>query len=151
MTPRTLPDLTCKYCGKTDSTKNRRNTFCNNICKSSFYHDAYIADWKSGKESGHHGVNNSLSGHIRKYLIEKNGCRCWKCGWEEVHPVTGKVPVQWNHIDGDSTNSSEENLELICPNCHSLTPNFGALNKGKSTRNKRRIGSLVDRNVANVD
>lgn len=30
-------------------------------------------------------------------------------------------------------NNKEENLELLCPNCHSLTDNFGALNKN-STR-----------------
>lgn len=148
---RSLPNLTCKHCGNTDPSKNRRNTFCDNVCKARFYRAIYIAAWKAGTERGFHGANNELSGHIRHYLIEKRGCKCWSCGWAEIHPVTGKVPVQWNHINGDSTDCSEENLELICPNCHSLTPNFGALNKGKSTRTKRRIGSLVDRNVANVD
>lgn len=148
---RKLPTFTCKHCGKSDSSKNRRNTFCDQACKNAFHYAAYIVRWKAGEETGCHGTNNTLSGHIRRFLITKNGDKCWKCGWCEIHPVTNKIPVQWNHIDGDSTNCSEENIELICPNCHSLTPNYGALNKGRSTRNNRRIGSLVDRNVANVD
>ncbi len=47
------------------------------------------------------------------------------------NPVTGKVPLEIDHIDGDSENNKEENLRLICPNCHSLTPSFRNLNKGK--------------------
>ena len=42
------------------------------------------------------------------------------------------------HIDGNSENNNIENLELLCPNCHSLTPTFGALNKGKGRKNRKR-------------
>ena len=38
--------------------------------------------------------------------------------------------------DGDATNNSEDNLQLLCPNCHSLTENYGRLN-AKSTRPKK--------------
>jgi 5-methylcytosine-specific restriction endonuclease McrA len=41
-----------------------------------------------------------------------------------------------NHIDGDSKNNVYSNLEFLCPNCHSQTPNFRALNR-KSTREYR--------------
>lgn len=41
-----------------------------------------------------------------------------------------------DHIDGDATNNSEDNLQLLCPNCHSLTENYGRLN-AKSTRPKK--------------
>ena len=34
-----------------------------------------------------------------------------------------------HHIDGDCTNNKIENLQLLCPNCHSLTSNLGILNK----------------------
>lgn len=33
-------------------------------------------------------------------------------------------------------NNSEDNLQLLCPNCHSLTENYGRLN-AKSTRPKK--------------
>ena len=151
MARRTLPDLVCLYCKQVMPDKNRRNTYCGSVCQHKYIHESYIERWKLGEEVGYGGANNQLSAHIKKYLIERRGCSCWKCGWAEVHPTTKKVPLQWNHIDGDSTNCRESNLELICPNCHSLTPNFGALNKGKSTRTNRRTGSLVDRHVANVN
>lgn len=79
-----------------------------------------------------------VSEHIRVYLIHKHGNRCSMCGWEKINPVTNKVPVQIDHIDGDYTNNKECNLRLLCPNCHSLTPNYGALNTGKG-RMKRRL------------
>jgi hypothetical protein len=64
-------------------------------------------------------------------LIAKYGERCSQCGWAERNPVTGKVPITIDHIDGDWNNNREENLRLLCPNCHSLTPTYQALNWGK--------------------
>jgi hypothetical protein len=42
-------------------------------------------------------------------------------------------------MDGDWRNNAPENLALLCPNCHALTPSFKALNKGKG-RGSRRAG-----------
>ena len=67
-----------------------------------------------------------------------------KCEWNEIHPITGNVPVQIEHIDGNSDNNSLENLKLLCPNCHSLTPTYGALNKtNKGRESKRNITRRV--------
>lgn len=87
--------------------------------------------WKDGQESGLKG-KYEVSNHIRKYLFEKNNNACQKCGWNGINPVTGHVPLQIHHIDGDCLNNSENNLELLCPNCHSLTETFGNLNKTSS-------------------
>lgn len=38
---------------------------------------------------------------------------------------------QIHHIDGDSTNNCLNNLQLLCPNCHSQTDNFCSKNKKK--------------------
>lgn len=35
-----------------------------------------------------------------------------------------------------AANVAEDNLQLLCPNCHSLTENYGRLN-AKSTRPKK--------------
>lgn len=74
----------------------------------------------------------------KDYLIYKHGEKCMECGWDKVHPITKKVPIQLEHIDGNSENNSLNNLKLLCPNCHSLTPTYGALNKGNG-RETRRI------------
>lgn len=79
---------------------------------------------------------------IRRYLMEECGAKCTKCSWSEVHPLTGKVPLQINHIDGNCGNNKRSNLEVLCPNCHSLTENFGALNvesANKAKKQRRRI------------
>lgn len=74
---------------------------------------------------------------VRKYLMVKYGNKCSivDCGWSKINQTTGKIPLQVDHIDGDYKNNIEENLRLLCPNCHcpnchSLTPTFGFLNKG---------------------
>ena len=91
---------------------------------------------------------------IRQYLIDKyNGCQI--CGWNEINPTTGKTPLEVHHIDGDCTNNAEENLQLLCPNCHSLTPNSGALNKGNSKRYKykayrKEITNLIENEAVKV-
>ena len=67
---------------------------------------------------------------LKKYLVWKYGARCLKCGWAERHSITGKVPVEVEHIDGNWRNNSLKNLTLLCPNCHSLTATYRALNRG---------------------
>ncbi len=73
----------------------------------------------------------------KKYLIHKHGEECMECGWGETNPYSSKVPIELEHIDGDGSNNSLDNLKLLCPNCHSLTPTYKSLNIGKG-RHKRR-------------
>ena len=51
----------------------------------------------------------------------------------------GKKPFYYYHKDGNFKNTTPENTGLICYNCHSLTPTFGSLNKGKG---RRLIGNM---------
>lgn len=76
---------------------------------------------------------------LRQYLFEIHRSSCQKCGWSQVNPVTGRVPLQINHIDGNGDNWHFSNIELICPNCHALTPTFGALNNGNSCQSRRTL------------
>ena len=78
-------------------------------------------------------VENKTASHnvVRNYLISINGAKCMDCGWCEVNPYSNKVPIELEHIDGDSSNNELENLKLLCPNCHSLTPTYKSLKKGK--------------------
>lgn len=63
---------------------------------------------------------------IREGYIED---KCQRCGWYEKVPGAEFTPCELHHKDGDSNNHNRENLELICPNCHSLTPTYRAKNK----------------------
>lgn len=74
--------------------------------------------------------------NYRRYLIYKFGEKCMECGWCEINPSSGKIPIELEHIDGDSNNNSLNNLKLLCPNHHSLTSTYKGLNKGNG-RHKR--------------
>jgi predicted transcriptional regulator len=80
---------------------------------------------------------NAKSITMKKYLIINYGNKCMECGWCEFNKTSGKVPIELEHIDGNSENNNLDNLKLLCPNCHSLTPTYKGLNKGNG-RYKRR-------------
>jgi len=131
--PNPKPKKICQNCNKEFKSDHKKSKYCCTSCSAEHRHKKYILNWKSGDERGYTGKTCGISNYIRRYMFEKYDNKCCKCGWGEVHPVTGKIPLEINHIDGDAKRCEEENLELVCPNCHSLTPNFRALNK-KSTR-----------------
>ena len=63
---------------------------------------------------------------IREGYIED---KCSRCGWCQKREGEEFTPCELHHKDGDSTNHSLDNLDLICPNCHSLTETYRAKNK----------------------
>ena len=84
-------------------------------------------------------VKNSLyKRSIRDKLLSENlkEYRCEKCNrtkWEEQ-----PIPLEVHHINGDHNDNRLENLQLLCPNCHSKTPNFRNRN-GENTTKARRL------------
>jgi len=99
----------------------------------------YIQNWKEECFRGGRGITTkNISGHLKRYLLEKYGNKCSSCGWDKKHPLTGNVPLEVDHIDGDSENNSEKNLTMLCPNCHALTPYFRNFNKGKGGSLEKR-------------
>lgn len=123
----------CKNCGKEIKASN---TFCSNECHNQFKYKTYIDKWKKGLIDGRRGYG--VSHTIRKYLFEKYNNKCSKCGWGEVNQTTGKIPLEVHHKDGDYANNSEENLDLLCPNCHSLTSTYKAINKGNGRKDRKK-------------
>jgi hypothetical protein len=58
---------------------------------------------------------------IREGILEDKCCRC---GWSEKMPDAEFSSCELEHIDGNPTNHKRENLEILCPNCHSLTESY---------------------------
>jgi len=73
-----------------------------------------------GRASGY-----TVSPYIIRWIKETRGNKCELCGWDLKHPCSGEPPLQVHHIDGNGANNRPENLQLLCPNCHSLTKNWG--------------------------
>jgi hypothetical protein len=66
--------------------------------------------------------------NIKKRLLRaglKQNC-CEQCGIARWH----KRPLSLclHHLNGERHDNRLENLVLLCPNCHSQTPNFGSKN-----------------------
>lgn len=132
-------EIVCLNCSIIKKSKHKESKYCSNKCQLDWQYRLYIDRWKTGLENG---VTGSLtSGHIKRYLREKYNDACTRCGWNEKHPDDGIVPLEIEHKDGNHTNNKEENLDLICPNCHSLTSTYRGRNRNKSTRTKRVGGA----------
>lgn len=70
-----------------------------------------------------------LSKNVIKCLIlseQSDKCLCGIDSWNGV-----KLSLQLDHINGDRRNNTRENLRMLCPNCHSITPTYGGRNKIK--------------------
>ena len=70
--------------------------------------------------------------------MKKKNNACELCGWNKMNPHTNRIPLQIHHIDGDCTNNKEENLQLLCPNCHSLSDNYGSTNKNSKREYRKQ-------------
>lgn len=55
---------------------------------------------------------------------------CEHCGWAE-ETIDGYIPLELDHINGDRHDNRIENLRVLCPNCHSLTPTYRGRGKRK--------------------
>jgi len=69
---------------------------------------------------------------LRKILFEKNGNVCSCCTLTTW--LDKPIPLWLDHINGNASDNSPENLRLICLNCDALSNTFGGKNKGKGRR-----------------
>ncbi len=55
------------------------------------------------------------------------------------------IPLELDHIDGNSDNNAAANLRIICCNCHAQTPTYKGKNKGRTgLRGKLRTAKLKE-------
>ena len=120
----------CLTCCKIIVHSNKKH--CSSMCYQQYRFKKYIQMWLNGEVDG--SSKTGCSNTIRTYLFIKHNHACSKCGWREINPITGKCPLEVDHIDGNFKNNTEDNLRLLCPNCHSLTPTYKALNKGRGRK-----------------
>lgn len=118
--------MKCINCDK--KLQGFQKKFCSHKCQIEYQKEEKIRTWLNGDSDGLRG-NTQLSKTIRNYLLEQAEYKCELCGWGEKNPVTNLIPLEIHHKDGNYLNNTKENLQVLCPNCHSLTPNFKALNK----------------------
>lgn len=106
-----------------------KNNFCSITCGHEYKRKEMFKLIESGDTS-------LISKKYKQYLIHIHGEKCMECGWCSINPTSNKIPIELEHIDGNSENNSLDNLKLLCPNCHSLTSTYKALNKGNGRHNR---------------
>ena len=129
----------CKNCNNQLIHKNS-SLFCNQVCHKDFQYKENLNQWGDEGFLGYTGKTVQLKKFIRRFLLEEANNKCSKCGWGEINEITQKAPLEINHIDGNAKNCIKDNLEVLCPNCHSLTHNFRNLNKN-SARDRSKSDS----------
>lgn len=84
------------------------------------------------------GKNKEPHKWVKQYLIDTRGDKCEICGFYEKAP-DGRSIIQMDHIDGNYMNNKLNNLQLLCPNHHAMTLNYGSLNKNGGRAHRRKL------------
>lgn len=130
----------CLNCGKDiTNAQNRFHKFCSNKCQHDYSYKQWVEKYKKDNSFAKNNKWGSLPKQLRRYIFEKFENKCSICGWSEINPFTKTLPLEIDHIDGNSDNNSEENLTLLCPNHHSLTKTYRGANRG----NGRKITWII--------
>lgn len=75
------------------------------------------------------------SSKLRQRLLDESIFEyvCSFCGLSEW--LGDKIPLELDHINGRHSDNRIENLRLLCPNCHTLTPTY----RGKKRKLPRKL------------
>jgi hypothetical protein len=111
----------------------KTNKYCDNKCQQDFQYKQYITEWKQGLTDGRKGKLQT-SGYIHRYVLEKQGYKCAECSITEHNGLP--ITLELDHINGNGTDNTEDNLRCLCPNCHSQTSTYRAKNKGNGRKGR---------------
>ena len=131
---RILETKPCRHCGQPRGKGAKY--FCSIDCDSKNRVKGIIERWLQGDHTGSKS-GGVISAPVRRWCIDRAKGKCQKCGWNKLNRSTGQSPLEVHHKNGNWKDNSPSNLQVLCPNCHSLTPTFRSLNKGNGRPSRR--------------
>lgn len=138
----------CEYCSKEHLGTFASGRFCSRSCSRGYSTRAKRADisiraglkqkgkvvseetreklravWKDPLRRVGMGRKTKVGEVTKTGFLKGRLMLCEECGADDYH--NGKpLVLQLHHVDGNRKNNRVENLQLLCPNCHSQTHNF---------------------------
>lgn len=85
--------------------------------------------------------SRNLKIKLIKYGIRKDECE--KCGWSYKNENAKFSNCELHHINGKSDDCSLDNLQILCPNCHSATNNYKGKNRNSDRINRKKYYAPV--------
>lgn len=111
--------------------KNRRDLYSQNAKNTHCKIKTPLEEIFNGK---HPNYNSSK---LIKRLIEEGykDYKCELCGLKEW--LNRPLSLQLHHKDGNHSNNKLENLQILCPNCHSQTDTYSGKSSQKTKEKKK--------------
>ena len=125
----------CLFCNsESKSTHQKKNKYCSLKCQKDFQTKEKLDEWlMTGRLEGKHTQSPRW---LKNYILAEQHGKCAKCG---ISDWQGSLLVlELEHKDGNSGNNRRDNLECLCPNCHSQTSTYKAKNKGNGRLHRRK-------------
>ena len=116
------PRRACLHCGA--SCARPSHTYCSNRCQLPYQQEQKISAGGASPRAW------------RSYLLRTDGHRCTICQFDTWNELP--IPLELDHIDGNSGYTVRENLRLLCPNCPAQTDTYKNRNAGNG-RHYRRL------------
>lgn len=127
----------CLNCGK-EITHKDKNKYCNvecgNLYRSMKKYEYFLTNPKEFQRA------NFNVKWVKKIILREQNYKCDICRTDNIWNGKELVLVI-DHIDGDASNNTRENLRCVCPNCDSQLETFKSKNKN-SSRHYIRYGGV---------
>lgn len=135
-----IPKEKCAKKSCTNMINTRRQTYCCRECMMT----SDLEDWLAGKIDGN--ATYTIRAFVRKYILERSNNTCEAIDSRTNLRCTEDRILQIDHIDGNWSNSTPENLRAICPTCHALTDTYGSKNMGNGRTWKKEYNQFNKKN-----
>jgi hypothetical protein len=95
------------------------------------------------------GTNNLKLRLFKEGLLQK---KCYRCGISDW--LGERLSLELEHKNGNRYDNRIENLEILCPNCHSLTSTYRGRGKNKSCKKdvvRKKERKLIDIDISDAE